>query len=166
MKDVVRRFDAYTRWADRTMLEAVEKAPREAWAREIGGGWGSVLRTATHLVWAQAVWLERWEGRPSIPAWTAEEVPSPEALRERSASTSRARAAFLARQTDASLAAELPWTSLKGQAFADPLGDLVLQVLNHSTYHRGQVATLLRLAGAVPASTDWILWMRAGRPDC
>ena len=162
--DVVRFFDAYTRWADARMLEALESLPAGAWLREIGGSFGSIRNTATHLVSAQRVSLSRWQGISPAAMWAPEEVPTPDTLRARWEDVARDRAAFLAEQTDATLAAEVRYTTTDGKTHATPLGEFFLHMANHSTYHRGQVATLLRMAGVKPPAVDLMVWLRAGKP--
>lgn len=161
MLDVVRSLDAYTRWADGRILDVL---PADAWLKEVGGGFGTLRNTAVHLVSAQAVWLSRWRGRPLPGHWKPEEVESPRALRARWEEVARDRAAFLAERTEATLAEPLRYTTFDGKPFADPLGELAVHVFNHSTYHRGQLAAFLRDLGVKPPSTDYVLWIRSGKP--
>ena len=51
--------------------------------------------------------------------------------------------------------------SFKGDTFTRPLGETLVHIVNHGTYHRGQVATLLRQLGKIPASTDYLLYLDA-----
>jgi uncharacterized damage-inducible protein DinB len=59
---------------------------------------------------------------------------------------------------DARLTQVVSYVNLKGESFAYPLGRMLQHVVNHSTYHRGQIATLLRQLGATPLSTDLLLY--------
>ena len=43
-------------------------------------------------------------------------------------------------------------------------GEGMLQAILHSQHHRGQNALRLRELGGEPPTTDWILWIAAGRP--
>ena len=63
----------------------------------------------------------------------------------------------------------LPWAAMIEQSLGrapDPvtLGDTLLQVPMHSTYHRGQVAARLREVGGEPPTTDFIVWAFLGKP--
>jgi uncharacterized damage-inducible protein DinB len=161
MFDAVRRLDAYTRWADARLLEAL---PADAWLNEVGGSFGTLRNTAVHLVSAEWVWVSRWLGRPPAGPLKPEDVESPAALRARWEDVARDRAAFVARQTDATLAAPFAWSSFDGKAASDPLVELFLQMATHSTYHRGQLAAFLRDLGVKPPSTDYLVWIRSGKP--
>ena len=48
----------------------------------------------------------------------------------------------------------------KGIAYRTSFRDIFTHVLFHSTYHRGQVAMAVRMAGGVPAYTDYIAFVR------
>lgn len=51
--------------------------------------------------------------------------------------------------------------SVRGYEYA--LGELIQHLLNHSTYHRGQVALLLRQLGQSPPATDFRLFLTESR---
>jgi uncharacterized damage-inducible protein DinB len=64
----------------------------------------------------------------------------------------------------------LPWagrfTELTGKEPAPiTMGETLLQVVNHSTYHRGQVNSRLREVGGTPPMTDFIAWVGLGKPE-
>lgn len=158
--ELVRALDAYTRWADARVLEAL---PGDAWLKDVGGSFGSLRNTAVHLVSAAGVWVSRWLGRPAAHL-KPEEVESPAALRALAEELARERTAFVARQSDATLAAPFSWSTLDGKAASDPLVELFIQMANHSTYHRGQLAAFLRDLGVKPPSTDYLVWIRSGKP--
>jgi uncharacterized damage-inducible protein DinB len=54
----------------------------------------------------------------------------------------------------------ITYRAMNGSPYANPLGELLRHVVNHGTYHRGQVATLLRQLGVKPPQTDLILYYR------
>ena len=61
--------------------------------------------------------------------------------------------------TDEQLAAPTTWTNRKGETFTQPLWHTVLHLVNHSSYHRGQVVSLLRQMGYQPPSTDLVYYL-------
>ena len=63
--------------------------------------------------------------------------------------------------TQADLDGSRDYKTMEGKAYSNVLSDMLVHVANHSSYHRGQVATLLRQSGAVPQSTDLILFIRS-----
>jgi uncharacterized damage-inducible protein DinB len=83
-----------------------------------------------------------------------------EDLRARLARVEAERAAFLSGLTDEDLERPLAYRTLDGTAHTTRLLDLLLHVVNHSTYHRGQLTTLLRQAGGAPPATDYVVYTR------
>lgn len=59
------------------------------------------------------------------------------------------------------MAEPLTYVNFKGNTFTYPLGETLVHIANHGTYHRGQVATLLRQLGKTPVSTDYLLYLDA-----
>jgi uncharacterized damage-inducible protein DinB len=142
--------------ADRLILAAVRQVAPEHLTRDAGVSFGSLLGTMAHMLGAQKVWLERFLGRsleripgpadfPDLPSWIHgwEE-------------TAAGIEAFLAALTDEQLAAEITWTTTSGDTHTRPLWQPVVHLVHHTTYHRGQVVSLLRQMGYQPPSTDLI----------
>jgi uncharacterized damage-inducible protein DinB len=143
------RLFAHNAWADERALEAMRRAgsddPRTARA----------LSLLAHLVGAEEVWASRIEGRDSRTAvWPTLGIEECEALAR------DVHAALRAIAERADLAAEIRYRTSAGAEFASRLDDILLHVALHGSYHRGQVALLLRDAGAEPAPTDYIAWAR------
>lgn len=55
---------------------------------------------------------------------------------------------------------EIAYTNSKGDAFQNTVRDILFHIINHSTYHRGQIASELRERGIEPPGTDFILYKR------
>jgi uncharacterized damage-inducible protein DinB len=72
--------------------------------------------------------------------------------------------ALLDRLTPEGLLETVAYTTSSNQAFETPARDILLHVLTHSGYHRGQVASRVREMGLVPAETDYILYVRGTPP--
>lgn len=58
------------------------------------------------------------------------------------------------------LSKTISYKNTKGQAFENKISDILFHVLNHSTYHRGQIATDFRQNGIEPINTDYIFYKR------
>ena len=158
MLETVRLLYEYTRWADARVLEAVSKLGPEPWTKDLGSSLKSVRDTVVHIASAQWIWLSRWKGESPKGMWTAADYPTLASVRERWDPVRAELAAFAAEQTEESLNKPLVYKNLKGEPMSFPLGHLLLHVANHSTYHRGQVTTLLRQLGAQPVSTDLVIY--------
>jgi uncharacterized damage-inducible protein DinB len=148
---------AYNRWANARTLEACASLSAGELEREVGGSFGTVLGTLTHLIGAEWAWLERWQGRSprALPTGFA----GLEDLRTRLAEVETGQKRVLETLTPARLAEEISYVNFAGATYTYALGDMLVHVVNHGTYHRGQVATLLRQLGKKPLSTDYLLYL-------
>ena len=158
MIETIRLLYDYTRWADGRMFEAVGKLSPEAWTKDLGSSLKSVRDTVVHIVSAQWIWISRWKGQTPSGMWAAAEFPTPASVREKWEPLAAEQAAFVAAQTEESVAKPLTYKNLKGESFTYPLGQLMLHTTNHSTYHRGQVTTMIRQLGGQPLSSDLVVY--------
>ncbi|MBK8725114.1 MAG: DinB family protein [Holophagaceae bacterium] len=116
-----------------------------------------------HIHAVQQVWLGRWQGLP-MPFPKVEDYPDLEDLYHFAKACHVALRTYLERLGEGDLAMPITYRNLAGEAFTQPLGDLMLHLPMHSQYHRGQSATRMVALGAHMPSTDLVTWQRAGRP--
>jgi uncharacterized damage-inducible protein DinB len=161
--DEIRDLYRYTDWADERVLGCLRPLPVATLTRELGGSFPTLRRTLAHVISGQWVWLERWEGRipKQPPGWLpdAELDVLEAALRDVQAR----RHAWLEQLPPEALTRTLEFHFMNGTPGAFVMADLLMHVVNHSTFHRGQLVTLLRQAGAtgLPA-TDFTEYRRSG----
>ncbi len=158
----------YSSWATARMFSAAEALTQEEREAVVPSSFPSILATLAHIVGVEWVWFRRWLGESpkSMPAWV--DPPDPPTLMElrvQLATIEEERAAFLASLTDADLEGVVSYRAPDGLAFSHPLGQLIRHVVNHSTYHRGQLATQLRQLGQTPPSTDFTKYIREAKAD-
>lgn len=113
-----------------------------------------------HVVAARRIWLARLG---VIPLPTDPLFPEDSDLEKVIADWARVQSEwtpFLAGLDDAALARQIEYRSYDGDAFRNRVEDVLLQLLTHSPYHRGQIAVLVRACGGEPAKTDYIFWLR------
>ncbi|MBV8878344.1 MAG: DinB family protein [Planctomycetaceae bacterium] len=158
MLETIRWMVGYTRWADARMLDAASTLTPEQYTKDLGSSLKSVRDTLVHIVGAQWLYLSRFKGESPKAGWSPADYPGVAELRDRWNPVVAELEAFAAAQTEESLAKPLSYRNLKGDALSFPLGQVLLQVTNHSTYHRGQGTTLIRQLGGRPPSTDFILY--------
>jgi uncharacterized damage-inducible protein DinB len=151
---------AFNRWANGRVLGAVEALDAEQLDRDLGSSFPSVRGTLTHALGAEWIWLRRWKGTSptGLPAdW---DLATLDAIRGRWAEVEREQAEFVDALGPADLERVVEYRNTKGDPFASRMGDMLRHVVNHSTYHRGQVITMLRQLGAAGVTTDFILYCR------
>lgn len=156
----LRSLFAYNQWANQRVFDAVTPLSEEQFARPLSSSFSSIRDTLGHIVGAEWVWLRRWNGESpsSIPDFVTSSTV--ESLRTKLSDIERERDRFLASLAEPELARQLTYTNFAGERLSYSLRDLFVHVVNHSTYHRGQIATMLRQVGAKPIGTDYTLFRR------
>jgi uncharacterized damage-inducible protein DinB len=148
----LQRLFAYDEWANREALNAIRSAS-PAPARSLG--------LLGHIFSAERLWLERLTGqKQSLPVWPTLTIEQCEA---QAAELPALWKQYLAASTEASLARTVSYKNSKGEPWDSRAEDVLLHIVMHSAYHRGQIATDLRASGATPAYTDFIHAVRHGR---
>jgi uncharacterized damage-inducible protein DinB len=148
-----RQLLLYTLWANRLVLETAASIPHEALTRDAGVSFGSLLGTMAHILRSQRRWLARFTGQ-ALPDHV--EFPDLESLSAGWAETAAQLEFFLASLTEDQLAADITWVDSEGPVYTTPLWQPVTHMVNHSTFHRGQVISLMRQLGYQPPTTDLI----------
>jgi uncharacterized damage-inducible protein DinB len=152
----------YSDWANAQVLAAVSKLSEPDFTRDLKNSFGSIRDTLTHLVWGEWIWLQRWKGISPTRVFSPLDYPDVESLRERFHAVAAERSTFLDDLTIDRLPEVVEYTNVKGEVWRYPLWQQLHHVVNHSTYHRGQVATMLRQLGAAPAATDFLVYYDQG----
>jgi uncharacterized damage-inducible protein DinB len=150
----------YNRWANARVLGAVAKLNADQFTKDLGNSFRSVRDTLVHIMAAEWIWLMRWKGTSPKAMLKSTDFSSLDALRSKWAEIEREQTEYLRGLTDESIQKVLAYTSTEGKDFKNPLWQLMPHVVNHSTYHRGQVTTMLRQLGAEPVSTDLVTFCR------
>src|SRR6266478_6577298 len=160
-KSDVTYFNEYNKWANRRMLDAASKLTSEQFLADLQSSHRSVRDTLAHTLAAEWIWLERWKGTSPRALLTATDFPTHESLRERWTQVETDYTEFFNRLSDESLETVIAYTNTKGERWEYPLGSMIQHLMNHSTYHRGQVTTMLRQLGAQVMPVDLLVFMDA-----
>ena len=147
-KDFHRLF-SYDDWANREVLKALSIAPSPR-----------PVELLAHLFSSERLWLERLRRQAqSFPVW-------PTFTLEECAAQARELPGlwnhYLTDLGDAGMARTITYKNTVGDVYTSRVDDILLHVIMHSIYHRGQVAAAMRAAGATPAYTDFIHGVRHG----
>ena len=158
LPQVARSLLAYTMWADREQLEALARVPADHLTLPTGSSFGSLLATMAHILASEQVWLGRFLSAP--PAFPNEaDFLDLAMVRAGFEELWPQLEFFLASLSQEQLLAEIAWTSRSGNSFRRPVWEALIHMSHHSSYHRGQLTTMLRQLGHQPASTELINWL-------
>ncbi len=156
--NTMRQLYEFNRWANGRVLEAVSALSAEDFGRDLRSSHRSVKETLVHILSGEWIWLMRWQGVSPKAMWAPAEFATLAALRSRWTEFEREQTQFVSSVTDESLRQEIGYENTRGQRFTYPLWQMMQHIVNHSTYHRGQVVTMLRQLGAVPPATDFLVF--------
>jgi len=158
-----RTLAAYCRWANRRVLDAAAALPEADRQRDLGGSFGSLHDTLVHVLWGERGWLQFWREGAFVPGSTPGEYRDADSLRAAWNDHDASFMAFVGDVSETSLAAE---HIVDDERYS--LADLVAHLFNHSSYHRGQIALLLRQLGHRPPATgyrEFLTESRASGPE-
>ncbi len=156
----IRLLYDYNAWANLRTAESCAALSEEQFTRDLGSSFRSVRDTLVHILGAEWLWLERWHGRSPSAMPAPAEFPTLGTVHERWVEIDRDLVDYVAGLTADDLARVVQHKTTQGVSQAQPLWQMLQHLANHGTYHRGQVATMLRQLGAKAISTDLILFYR------
>ena len=159
LNEVLELF-AYNAWANRTIFDAAAKLSDEQYFRDLKSSHGGVHGTLAHIVWAEHLWLNRWLVRPNPAVPQGKDLRTLGEVRGRWEEVEAERGRLLAGLADDRLEETMAVKPSSGGEYVHTLRQMFSHLINHSSYHRGQIVTLLRQLGATPPNTDLIVFYR------
>jgi uncharacterized damage-inducible protein DinB len=165
-KDDFRLLHEYDRWANHRILRAASALTPEQFTRGLGGGFRSVRDTLMHIIEGEWGWLQYWKELSPGPGflpdlWTRADAlfnpaafPDIAAVQSKWAEVEKEQAEFVNRVSTQFLEKVFPVRSRQIS-----LAHLMQHLVNHSTYHRGQIALMLRQLDAEPQATDFHVFL-------
>jgi uncharacterized damage-inducible protein DinB len=156
--DAIRELYDYNQWANERVISSVTPLTDEMFTRNMGNSFGSVRDTLAHIIGAEWIWLERWLGRSPKALLNASDFPTVRALQQRWATVRQDQTQYIRTLVPDRLKDELSYTNTREEHYSYALWRQMVHVTNHSSYHRGQITTLLRQLGAEPVPTDLLVY--------
>lgn len=151
----------YHYWARDRALDAAALLTPEQFTRDLGSSFKSVRDTLAHTYSAEWAWYQRWQGTSPVAMLPFDQFPDVESLRAAWRDHEAKMRAFVSGMDQAAADRAYEFRLLSGQAASGILWQMLQHVVNHATYHRGQITTMLRQLGAQPGkSMDMIAYYR------
>jgi len=150
----------YNSWANHRTMGAAEKLTPEQFAQPMGSSFTSVRETLAHIYGAEWIWLEPFQGRSPSALPDVTQFSDVATLREPWLEHEERLLIFVRALTQSDLDRVMEYKTLRFGVYQNPLWQSMQHVVNHGTYHRGQVTTMLRQLGAQPILTDLMHFYR------
>lgn len=151
----------YSRWASERSLEAASALNDEELNRDLGVSYKGVFGTLLHVFQADRIWLSRLRGSPRFSLAEPDESWTLPTLTDGWRNIADGYADWITGVTDAE--ANLCYKNLAGQDYSLPVWQVVMHIVNHATYHRGQITSMLRQLGYSPIATDLHVFYLSGQ---
>ena len=163
---LVHRMTAYMAWADDVMLKNAEHLLDAELTAPRGALFGSIAGTFDHTLVVGEIFRGHLEGRshPHRTRYRDEALPYPDVAR-RLREINDYYVGQARKCTDAELAETITFEFVGGGDGAMTREDILLHLVNHATYHRGFVSTLLYPLNTKSAATDLTVFLRDVWPD-
>ena len=156
----------YHYWARDRAIEGIERLTPEQYTRDLGSSFKSIRETITHVYAAEWAWYMRWQGESPTALLPADRFADLAALGSAWREHELKMRGFVNSLDDAGTSRVIEYTLLNGQAGASPVWQMLQHVVNHASYHRGQITTMFRQIGASPAKPmDMIAYYRVKQSE-
>jgi len=157
----LRMLVGYHYWARDRMLDAVSALTPEQFTHDLGSSFRSVRDTLTHTYAAEWAWCSRWNGQSPTALLPSDTFADVATLKTKWTELENNVRAVLERMGGAGLDTVIQYKMINGDERASVFWHMLQHVVNHASYHRGQVTTMLRQLGAKPPqSMDLITFYR------
>ena len=151
----------YHYWARDRLLDAVAPLTLEQLTADRGNSFPSIHATVAHLYGADWIWLARWEGVSPTALPSASEFPDLASVRAAWHDVEARLRAFVDRLGEDGIQRPIEYRGPTGVLQAQLFWQMFQHLVNHGSYHRGQVTTMLRQIGmAPPKPLDLIAFYR------
>jgi uncharacterized damage-inducible protein DinB len=151
----------YHYWARDRLFEAVEPMTPDELTRDMGNSFRSIRDTLVHIYAAEWVWYTRWNGTSPKALIPGEQYPDLASLRRDWNDMEQKVRTFLETLDEDGVNKRVEYTLFSGATGNSAFCHMLQHLVNHASYHRGQVTTMLRQLGAAPPkSTDLITFCR------
>ncbi|WP_201008253.1 DinB family protein [Paenibacillus glycanilyticus] len=147
----IRRMMDHLYWADGRILDALEESETKN---------KDLLKLVRHVAVAEQVWLSRLQGRGSVQYSLWEEAEDLTAIRTMFEENAEQYRVYIEGLKESELDEMIDYANQSGVPFQASIRDILLQVLLHGQYHRGQINRALRTESAEPVQVDYITFAR------
>lgn len=162
MKAILTTYVNYNHWANQRIAGILVKLPAEVLDAGVKSSFTSIRKTVHHIWDAELTWMARLRGEKL--AWPPSAQFESPGIAD-FVITSAGFASFVEAKHEDYFLEECEYKNTKGKPFVTPVNEIIMHCMNHSTFHRGQIVTMLRGldAGNDLVATDLIVYLREAK---
>jgi uncharacterized damage-inducible protein DinB len=149
----------FNRWANNKIIDLSRTIDNELFTHQIRSSYPSIRDTLTHILWAEKLWLRRWQGESPKFSFNPGDFPTINAIRTEWQDIEKSQLIFMESLRERDINRKISYENQKGELWEYPLWQMMCHDFNHSTYHRGQIATVFRQLDFPPVTTDFLVYI-------
>ncbi len=154
----------YNLWANSRIVESLKTLDEKLIFTQLKSSFPGVGKTLLHIWDAEVIWLRRLQGESLADLPSKDFRGKKDDLLEGTLTSSRELLKFVESKPDDFFSSKISYKSIKGDPFENIAEDILFHMVNHGTYHRGQIITMLReLEIVVVSNTDLINFLRSNK---
>lgn len=155
----LREMCEYLRWSDQQSMIAARSVPDEGYHKDQGISLGSLHKLLVHCMGVQWLWACRFRGESPSRIEDEKDYPTRMDVEQRWPLVHAVLIEFVGRQSQQQLQMPITYHDTRGEAHTLPLRDMILNLIDHGSYHRGQINTLIKRAGGTTAVISYRAWV-------
>lgn len=160
-KQFLQTLVSYNVWANERIISTLTQFSDDLLNKELSNSFNTIRKTVYHIWDAQVIWLNRINGI-SLQDWPSKTYENfQEHYFAHFIDQSKEFEKFIHSKTEMYFKTSIKYETLKGEKYENKVWEIVIHCMNHSTYHRGQLITMLHQIGIKNLiSTDIIFYLR------
>lgn len=161
MKELLKQLAAYNVWATQRITDVILSLPEEKQKAEIASSFNNIHTTILHIWDAESIWWQRMKLHERFVRPSDNPKGSTRDVINGLLSQSKLWEGWVSNASELSLDHVFQYYNNKKEPVKMHIYQMISHVFNHSTYHRGQLITMLRQLGVEKLpGTDFVLWVR------
>ncbi|MBW7888544.1 MAG: DinB family protein [Bacteroidetes bacterium] len=147
-------------WANARIFSALDSFPAEKLYEDMKSSFGSIHGTLVHICAAKSVWIQRLNNEAAIKPLTTKDLPKYDDVKGKIKKIEADYSKYISSLNYEKLNADISLGNSRGEVSTQKIWMILQHIVNHSTYHRGQIITMIRQAGGTTTNTDLINFYR------
>ena len=164
MKELLREITKYNIWANERICRILEPLSDQILDKEIKSSFPSIRKTIYHVWDAETIWYKRLGGKSPKEGLSGTFKGNFQEFQNEFLGGSGKFFMYVINKDKKDLEKDLSYKNIKGEPFTNNISHIIQHVVNHSTFHRGQIITMLRNTGVTDLlPTDFIVFERENK---
>jgi uncharacterized damage-inducible protein DinB len=161
MKEILDQYTAYNFWANKTITDLILTLDAAKHQHPLESSFPTLHATVLHMWVAETAWLQRIKRQEKIMIPTNLDNPTMQDVVNGLIRQSVHWEEWVNSNSEMMLKQEYVFQNSKNELFKQAIYETVMHVMNHSTYHRGQLVTMMRTLGikTIP-QTDFMVFIQ------